>query len=117
MSEVAMTSNAGCPEGMYATGTEEVTFPGTARDFADLRGQVEPMLGPLNVPIGWWFSDPEGDNFDPEVDERHFEFVVWMPRKMKTWSVRITEFDRNEVQRWLDTTVHTAVMEWFGWKR
>ena len=101
----------GCPEGMYPTGTEKVTFPGTARDFADLRGQVEPMLGPLNVPIGWWFND------EAEGEGHGFEFVVWMPRKMKTWSVRITDFDRNEVQRWLDTTVHTAVMEWFGWKR
>lgn len=92
---------------MYPTGTEEVTFPSEERDLTALREAVEPMLGPLNTPLGWWFSGPDEDP--------GFELVIWMPRKMKTWSVRITEFDRTEVEEWLDTTIRSAVEAWFGW--
>lgn len=103
----------GCPDGMYPTGTEEITYQNEACDLNDLREQVEPMLGTLNVPIGWWFNDPD---LDPDVDERYFEIVLWMPRKMKTWSVRVTDFNRDEVQGWLDDTIKAAVMHWFGWQ-
>lgn len=107
----------GCPEGMYPTGTEEVTYLNEAENLAELREMVEPMLGPLNFPIGWWFSEPlDNPDWDDEVDERHFQITVWMPRKMKTWGVRTMNFDRQEVQEWLDTTVRAEVEEWYGWK-
>ena len=98
----------GCPAGMYPTGTEHITYQNEAKGLAELREMVEDTLGPLNFPLGWWFSDSE-------ADERHFVIVIWMPRKMQTWSVRIAEFDRTEVQRWLDTTIKESVNDWYGW--
>lgn len=106
----------GCPEGMYPPGTEAVDYPDTASTLAELQEIVEPMLGPLNFPIGWWFNTADNQDFDPNVGEHKFEFVVWMPRKMKTWSVTITDFKRAEVQQWIDTTVRAAVEEWYGFR-
>lgn len=95
----------GCPEGMYAMGTEEINYLNEARDLAELKDMVEPMLGALNFVIGWWFDDDD-----------EFTVTIYMPRKMKTWGVCTMNFDRQEVQEWLDTTVRAEVEEWYGWK-
>lgn len=95
----------GCPEGMYPTGTKEITYLSEAKDLAELKDMVEPMLGVLNFVIGWWFDDDDG-----------FTVTMYMPRKMETWGVNIKHPNRSEVQGWLDTTVRAEVEEWYGWK-
>jgi len=71
--------------------------------FAELRTAAEKMIGSLNFPLSWWLDD---DSFD---------LCIFMPRKSRTTVWSTANFDRAEVQEWLDSFVRAEVAKWYGW--
>ncbi len=101
----------GCPEGMYPLDVHHET--NYCDDFRELRAWAEAASDILNLPLSWYFADP-----DPEYDQNlpTFALVFHMPRKNSNWSVTTSKFDREEVQAWLDTWVRGEITKWFGWQ-
>lgn len=105
-----MSEHEGCPDGMYPLDVYYDDSP--CKDFAELKIQAESTSDVLNLPLSWYFSDPE----DEDDSRSEFSLVMVMPRKqLRTWSMRTKVFDRDEVQQWLDTWVRQEINEWFGW--
>lgn len=102
-------SDNGCPEGMYPL--ESTYEPGDYDTFEELRADAEAASDVLNLPLSWFFDDGE---YDPEGPS--FTLVFLMPRKYgQTWSMRTRSFDRETVQKWLDTWLRGQINNWFGW--
>jgi hypothetical protein len=96
-----------------------VDYPESIHDnFADFKAEAEAASDCLNFPISWTFRDSDDeDMFD---DPFFFELVFLLPRKYgKTWSIRLEgdNFDREEIQTWIDTWLKGEVMHWYGWDK
>jgi|GEM_PF-2681554 len=107
-----MTNNLpNCPEGMYPP---DLDYDEEYDAFADLRAAAEGLSNCLNLPIAWHFDGPDVEYAEPD-DEPEFALVFLMPRKGKTLAMWTGDFDRAEVQAWLDTWLRGEINKWFGW--
>lgn len=88
--------------------------------FADLRTVAEGASDILNFPISWTLYDETDDDWgryvpEGDSDRREFTLTFLLPRKHgRTWALRTREFDRAEVQGWLNTWLRVEVNRWYG---
>jgi len=91
--------------------------------FAELKEHAEKASDVLNYPISWFMYDEQDEDWGEylapgEDDKKQFTLTFLMPRKNgQAWSVTTTNFDRTEVQSWLDSFIKAEVLRWYGWQR
>lgn len=108
-----MTTFEGYPKGMFPL---DLTYEANEYDtFAELKAEAEQASNSLNLPLSWIFDDPK---WCEDGEEPAFTLVFLMPRKDgNTWGMSTTNFDRAEVQAWLDTWLRGEINTWFGWSQ
>jgi hypothetical protein len=92
----------------------------TYENFQELKEHCEATFGGLNFPLSWYIYDEQDEDWgkylEPgELAQKEFSILNFMPRKGASAQWTTYNFDRAEVQNWLDTFVKAKVMEWYGW--
>lgn len=97
--------------------TDHPDYSETFEHFNDTRTQLEDLPEGLNFIVSWFIydeHDPDFRKYDP-TEQPEFQVLVFLPRKTKTTVFRTNQFDRTQVEAWLNGPVRERTMRWYGW--
>jgi hypothetical protein len=94
------------------------TYEETFETFQELKEHCESTFNGLNFPLSWVLYDEASEDWGKpwgEGETKEFSILNFMPRKGRSSKWTTYNFDRAEVQEWLDTFVKANILAWYGW--
>lgn len=94
------------------------TYEESFESFQELKEHCEQTFNGLNFPLSWDIYDEASEDWGKpwsEGETKEFSILNFMPRKAASAKWSTGNFDRAEVQNWLDTFIKANVMAWYGW--